>query len=332
MTNAYWDYIDPTIGGLIVIINLVELIVMFKMKKKLESSMILIMNLSISDLLAGIMILACKFLRDDLNKKKLVIEKMGKGDLILVEMYYFCNFGFLRLSLVNSVLNLIVITIDRLIAVGKPMFYRKIRQRHAISVCALVWVLSISAILIYYFCLKYINVESSLLRYDLLIFPLLTIPTLFGLFLSYAKIIRILQLLRKELSTRRQDSGGPKQQNDQSLHIRRELKVIKLAIAVLSVYFLCWTPLAIYGIVRAFDIESKKVQDITFAIALLNSVFDPIVYFHYARREIYKLSRTVINYFKSSQKKEDATKNILQTVADKEDKTKCKNSIETTIC
>lgn len=316
MVNFYWDYINPGIGGCIIIVNLIELAVIYKIGKRIENSMVFIINLSISDLLVGIIVILSKILLDLLNKE----ISLKEGDLsqvnpILIEFYVFCNFGFLRLSLVNSVLNLTVITIDRFLAVGKPILYRKIQQRHALVVCAIVWLTSISIITVYYCIVKYAVFGEVKIQYDLLVFPLLALPTLIVLAVSYTSIIRILRLLRKELNVDKKNMTVSQPRQQGTRHLQREWKVIKLAIAVVTVYFICWTPLSVYGIARAFDFNSFVAEDVIFAIALLNSLLDPIVYFHHIRNEIRrafcKLSHTIRYYFHVSHYNEEVTADIL---------------------
>ena len=285
MVDVYWDYINPTMGGLILLVNLLELVAIYKIRGRMETSMVFILNLAISDLLVGVMIISIKLLINRINTDIQLKKDIRLVSPLLIELYMLFNFGLMRLSLVNSVLNLTVITIDRVLAVSKPILYRRIQQKHARLVCLGVWVISISIIIVYYCILKYHVIGEFKMEFDLLMFPLLTIPTLFILLFCYLSIIKILQLLRKDLNicaVRSQQCSV----RDETCHLQREWKVIKLAIAVVTIYFLCWMPLSVYGVLRAFKIKSVMAEDVTFGIALLNSFFDPIVYFHHIRREI----------------------------------------------
>lgn len=287
MEEIYWDYINPTIGVAIVFASVIEALIIYKIRNKMSTSMVYILNLAISDLLVGVMILVTKGLL-------IIITQMGarvRDHLWLIEIYAVVNFAFLRLSLVTSLLNIIAIAIDRWIAVARPYFYRKLKSRHAVLICALIWLVALSVVAIYYTIVRS-KIENNTIRheYELLIFPLLTLPTLLGLIFSYLSILRFLRRSRQEFTNQNSDSDVDESMTN---HVEREYKVLKLSIAIIGTFALCWIPLSVYGILRAVGVHSRDTQIATFAIALVNSLLNPIVYFHHQRHTVLKGLRRV---------------------------------------
>ena len=102
---------------MLIIINAVEIYIIIRTENSTRTSMALILNVSISDLFVGISIGFVKIM--------FAIEKGTQGNATLKEAIGITRFYLLRLSLFASVLNLIILTFVRWLAVSKPSFLSK---------------------------------------------------------------------------------------------------------------------------------------------------------------------------------------------------------------
>ena len=121
-----------------VVINIAQLVSIYKTKTRLTNNHVYLISLSLSDLHIA---LARPILRS----------------LKILEVLQYSSFTlpYLLMTVYNSLLHYLIITIDRLIAVRRPLWYRvKVTKRKCIYSCLLVWVVSfviavIRAIVVY---------------------------------------------------------------------------------------------------------------------------------------------------------------------------------------
>lgn len=301
MQNIVWNFLSPTLAGLIIFSNIIEIIIIARLKEKLHLSMVYILNLSISDLLVGLVIAAIKIVYFAMQNNPQLIQNKA-----LVEFYFLLVFLFLRLSLIVSVLNLTAITVDRILAVRKPLWYRKLKQKKAICVSIFLWVTAASVLAVYYCGIRFDWIsQQSQTEYELLLFPIVTIPAAVILSLCYYFIVSKLNMQRRRLHNTglilHETTGdklitfSPVPSKQEHRRLKKEWKVIKLAISVVSAYLICWLPISIYGLLKACGVSYKNIEDTLFFVAIMNSFLDPILYLHHIRSEIAKFGRKILH-------------------------------------
>ena len=323
-------YISPTVAALTVILNLIEIVLLVKQYKRNMSAriqrhaipIILFGNLAFSDLLVGITVIAIKVMDVLFRDKVIPVTRTN------VYVYYILKFNILRLSLLTSFFNLILLTVDRLLAVRFPLAYRtRANNKRAFVLVLITWVLSVAFTSIHYYI--YFHAGINLVKYDLVIFPAVVIPATFAFPVCNFMIVKAVRKHGKGLrqmtnnteyvsnsrstnNTKITDSRRNSACNGQStvskrnssqsinrdtLHIvKREAKIYRLAMTVVIAFIVCWLPMAICGILLiAGKTIHSHVINIVFTLAFTNSLIDPLAYFGFKdniRRKIKMLFHT----------------------------------------
>ena len=313
MSNVVFKYLSPTLGSFTIIANFLVLLFMRKTNTKITPSLVYITNLAISDLLVGVIIVLVKLLYClRINFEDLQASKA------LNEFYKLSIFTFLRLSLFISVLTLIVVTIDRIVAVHSPLFHRVIKRRVSIIICVCIWIISIVISTMHYCLLKFQIVDEN---FGELLFPVLVYPTSFVIVLGYLFIILKVKSQRRRMTQidfqfKNKNQSEEKKILESNLRksvtlknqIKKELKLIKLTLLIVVTFLFCWLPWSTYGLVVAINKKSnvaqtKTIEDSLFAMAILNSLINPMVYAQHFRKEFGKyLQNICICCFKASRR------------------------------
>ena len=313
MSNVVFKYLSPTLGSFTIIANFLVLLFMRKTNTKITPSLVYITNLAISDLLVGVIIVLVKLLYClRINFEDLQASKA------LNEFYKLSIFTFLRLSLFISVLTLIVVTIDRIVAIQSPLFHRVIKRRVSIIICVCIWIISIVISTMHYCLLKFKIVDEN---FGELLFPVLVYPTSFVIVLGYLFIILKVKSQRRRMTQidfqfKNKNQSEEKKILESNLRksvtlknqIKKELKLIKLTLLIVVTFLFCWLPWSTYGLVVAINKKSnaaqtKTIEDSLFAMAILNSLINPMVYAQHFRKEFGKyLQNICICCFKASRR------------------------------
>lgn len=311
MSNVVFKYLSPTLGSFIIIANFLVLLFMRKTNIKITPSLVYITNLAVSDLLVGVIIALVKllyYLR--INFENLQTSKA------LNQFYKLSIFMFLRLSLFISVLTLIVVTIDRIVAVQSPLFHRVLKRRVSIIICICIWIISIIISAMHYCLLKFKIVDEN---FGELLFPVLVYPTSFVIVLGYLFIILKVKSQRRRMTQINFQFKNKNYNEDKNIlesnlrksvtlknQIKKELKLIKLTLLIVVTFLFCWLPLSTYGLIVAINEKShapktKTIEDSLFAMAVLNSLINPMIYAQHFRKEFSKyLQNICICCFKTS--------------------------------
>ena len=289
MPSALFFYATGFLPLFILATNIVELIVLLKRWSRLVPSMIYLLNLCLTDLLIGLFFGIVQLL-----------DYMGMGTTI---SSLYISYVFLRVAMVMSGVSLIVITIDRLTATIKPLLYRKMKRKYAIILCLILWVV-ITTIITILFWATYIFPSGIDYKYIGLFYPTITFATILVLIPSYYKIIKILINQRRRVvpaATFPASNAGQQMKISRKRKCsKKETELIKLTVAIISVYILCWLPLSVYCFPGVFGHKNiQAIGNILFSVASLNALLDPLIYFHHIRRRISKSFSTLKGYFTS---------------------------------
>ena len=318
-------FISPTVAGLTVILNLIEIVLLLKQYKRSTLArtqkhaipIILFGNLALADLLVGLTVVAIKIMQILYRSYVIPVTRTN------LQIFNILKYNFLRLSMLTSFFILIVLTMDRLYAVRYPFSYRsRANNKRAFILVLSTWVLAIAFTSIHYYVSFHSGINIG--RYSLIIFPAVVIPATFAFPISNFVIVKAVrkngQELRRLANNTSSNSDHTKTDdnksnstckgqsavgsgesrptiNEATLHIiRREAKIYRLALTVVIAFIVCWLPMAICGLLLIAKIHvDSQVINIVFTLAFANSVVNPLAYFCFndnIRRKIKMLFNT----------------------------------------
>ena len=318
LANILFEIVSPTMAGLIIIVNLAEIVMLTRKKrgKGLTAPMVYVLSLSISDLCVGKVIVCVKIVH--------FLEKTGtirnKEDARAAQ--YLMKYMFLRISLLMSLANLVALTVDRMVSLRTLV---KRSKKTAIIISIINTLSSIVFILVLYFTLHSFISKDDYLQYELLMFSVLVFPSAVYFAIAYTLIIRYAKQLQRRLvgSLRCTKLSEPSITSDanvddafkQQTYLKREKKLTKLMSSIVLGFLVCWAPLAVHGILYAADVKINLGASYTcYVLAFSNSLLNPIIYFFHMRRRVRRSFRRMFQTFTSTWK---SLKLVMQPKNDK---------------
>lgn len=261
-TSILFYGVCPLLALLIIVLNTAAIVTIVRIKGKRMLSCTYLLNLSVSDLMTGINVIAITIL------KLVNSPKVKFLDDILM-------YTILRLSILMSTFCLIIITFYRYTAVVKPFRYRQMKQRYAICVCVALWVFACTIVAVLKIVVSLDTTKHVQLYLDMM-FPILAFPTSCILSFGYYQIVRT---LRQQKHRHKRDDG-----------------LTKLIVWIIVAYVLCWFPISIATTWIFFGVN-KRLYDIAFdtffCVALFNSCINPIIYLKHLRQNVNEVFRNV---------------------------------------
>ena len=283
--ETFWfNYGSPTAAVVICILNGIEIYILSRRCRKQtlkynkqKISLILLLNLAISDFLVGFAVILIKILFYLFKHDVIAFTHTASG------IYGFILFYVLRTSLLCSVLNLMVMTFDRYSIVLNPVqYYFKWHRRHIGLIIAMIWIVPVSLVSGHYYLYVVKLPEKVGLKFEEVIFPATILPTCVAFVCCY---INIIQNIYKRGQIRKASMESKR------YTFEREKRVTKFAGSIVLLFMVCWLPLAALGIVKA---TGKKIAytfaDLIFNLALYNSVGNPLIYFWF-KQNVWKKIR-----------------------------------------
>ena len=190
--QALFEIVTPVMGGLVIVLNIIEMGWILQQGRTQRPGAIYILNLAISDIVVGLTMVILKsidpFMETDL-----------KYDMTAQEIYNIIQYCLLRLSMFLSVFNLLVLSVDRVWAISRPFSHRKKTASFAVKVCILVWILSIICVTSIFCMVRFYG--GNFERYYNLVLPVATYLTTFAFAVCYLVIFREIRnskIIRKE--------------------------------------------------------------------------------------------------------------------------------------
>lgn len=276
MLDTFYEVINPSIALLILITNFIEIVLLLRDKKALTTSMIYILNLAIADSLVGLLVL--------------VITVMYHYRLLASHAIYFTL--LLNLSMHMSSMNLIAIAADRCLSVTKPIWHRVKQRTFSITVCIALWVVAAAVLTTFYVLIKFFT-NGSHLKWRLLFLthPLVTFTTTVVLAYGYYTIVNEMRMRRRRIMFQKCLDKMPVQHtlSCEKKKLAEEAKMIRLIVPIVILYVLCWVPISVYYIFEVFNEYNERVLKPLFCISLLNSLLNPLLYFHHIRVPLFKV-------------------------------------------
>ncbi|XP_057305303.1 G-protein coupled receptor 15-like [Hydractinia symbiolongicarpus] len=299
-----FTYISPVNAALIIILNILEIVVMFKtnMQRVLSPSLVFILNLSISDIMVGFMIIMVKVFA-------FLLKTKYKGNKVLLESLHVTKNFMLRLSLLLSVLNLMTFTVVRMLAARKPLFYRKITRRIAINICYCIWLVALVFVTGYYCAMKFTLTVEENNKFETILFPLSTYVVSFGFCYCYWSIYASIREQKRKLAksditwtnlSEPSTSNWVKEKKSKQKKnkmLDNERKILRIAVLSVCAFMACWLPLSTFALIKASGaLDGWKyaldVEYVFFTLAFVNSILDPFIYMlisHDCKKYIAKL-------------------------------------------
>ena len=189
--QALFEIVTPVMGGLVIVLNIIEIGWILQQGRTQRPGAIYILNLAISDIVVGLTMVILKsidpFMETDL-----------KYDITAQEIYNIIQYCLLRLSMFVSVFNLLVLSVDRVWAISRPFSHRKKTASFAVKVCILVWILSIICVTSIFCMVRFYG--GNFEHYNLVL-PVATYLTTFAFAVCYLVIFREIRnskIIRKE--------------------------------------------------------------------------------------------------------------------------------------
>ena len=274
--------VSPGTAALMVILNIFEIWFIHKHKllQRVKST-IYILNLAVSDIILGIFIIIVK-----------ILKTIEKNDGIDPKYRLFFQLKMIYISLYVSVLTLASLTIERLLAVKKPIFYNMLEFNKKCIICVAIWVVTVFVIFIHNATVN--DHEKEYVKTPLVIFTTSLLITV-----SYVVVFKTLK--KRASRNRRQPinpEGNPtttKTTKTNSSFNKSEKQFLLFCFKSFVIFLICWLPLAAYGIALAggfiTDWKYKDILDfMTHIVAFWNSNASAIMFIHHNRRLFRRVS------------------------------------------
>ncbi|XP_018421381.1 PREDICTED: glucose-dependent insulinotropic receptor [Nanorana parkeri] len=281
MSNVVYGALHILLSVLIPIANILVIVILSKLlKKKHCKSYIFILNLAAADLLVGLMCILetlDDFFDDDFDRN-----------------LFFCllRLCFTVTPCIGSMLTLLLISLDRYLAVRMPLYYLKFMNNKCIGMSlAVLWLVSflVGHMPLITPALQHNNYTgvcglfyAAKSDYLYILCFIIFLPALFTIVCLHTLVGRIAYTHHKRIQRTRAISGLHNNHPAHSSHF----KAARTVLIVIICFTLSWGPYYITGIVQATCTSCRLVdvlKDILFVLGEANSLLNPLIYTFYCR-------------------------------------------------
>ncbi|XP_019386720.1 PREDICTED: lysophosphatidic acid receptor 3 [Crocodylus porosus] len=226
----------------------------------------LLANLAAADFFAGIAYVFLMF-------------NTGPVSKTLTVNRWFLRQGLLDTSLTASLVNLLVIAVERYMSIMRMRIHSNLTKKRVTFLIFLIWAIAIfmgSVPTLGWNCLCDISACSSLAPiYSRSYLIFWTVSNLVVFFIMVVVYIRIYMYVQRKTNVLSPHTSG-------SISRRRTpMKLMKTVMAVLGAFVVCWTPGLVVLLLDGLNCTHCGVQHVKrwfLLLALLNSVMNPIIY------------------------------------------------------
>ena len=258
--------------SIIIIINLIEIAILIKNRKRLTNYECLLLSLSVSDLLVGLS-------KGSVN----LLISIGIRRVVTDEEQLIVCF-----SIACSLSHTVAITMDRLLAVVCPMKHRVLSTRKN-----MIWLLIIA----WSFSLLVFPISLISIKHVILSLAVLIIPISVVIIISYSFIIHKAVIKRRRFfSTSNSDSS------EQSIKLKREINLVCMCFVISLTFIIMTVPFSISALIH--DNQSLNTR----VLLVANSITNPLMYFFWKfidRKVTARISRET----KQNQKQQSGANN-----------------------
>ncbi|XP_051765915.1 trace amine-associated receptor 13c-like [Ctenopharyngodon idella] len=279
-----------------VFLNLLVIISISHFRKLHTPTNLIILSLAVSDLLIGLVM--------PIEATRLIGMCWYFGDTI-------CGLYLIFISVLfsASLTNLVLIAVDRYVAVCHPLLYpQKITMTKTLTSICLSWVCSSAYNTVFVFNSGYTDISQ---RTDVMIFIWRVIDLLLGFIFPCMLIItlylRIFYVVHQQVKVMNSLKGG-KSVMDGSMKKKSESKAALTLGIIVTVYLLCWIPYYVCSI----SVTSSTTINLLTWVVYTNSGLNPLVYAlfypwfkktvkHILSRKIFQPASSLVNIFTEHQ-------------------------------
>ena len=279
--------LSPANACLIIILNIVEIIFICKMKMvQRKKSTVFILNLAISDLILGLIIVLVKILS---------MKTLRSIEFVSILSSYLRH-SFIQVTLMASVLTNNILTTERFLAVKHPHVYNRITKAQRRNMCFVVWFLAIAITVCFFFA----DTRALSLRYyqQFIILSSIIVLSLPWPIVSYTMIRRVFkQRFSQTRGSSFASNGAPRHAT-----FPDGQRFLILCLRSFIIFVICWLPYAAFGLFifidRGVSQESNNwlfpLQYTIHLLAFINSLLNPILYLY-----TYSFGKSVRRHFRS---------------------------------
>ncbi|KAM4694358.1 glucose-dependent insulinotropic receptor [Discoglossus pictus] len=290
MSNIFYASLHIILSILIPIANVMVIVVISKLIRKLHyKSYIFILNLAAADLLVGLMCIVEAL--DDLFD--------GEFDKDLFPCLL--RLGFTVSPCIASTLTLLLISLDRYLAVKMPLYYLKIMNNKSIS--ALITAMWATSFFVGHMPLIFQSLQQNNYvgicglfyaansKYLYILCFIIFLPALVTIVCLHTAVGRIAYFHHRQIQRTRVIYELPTNHPTQPSHF----KAARTILIVIICFTISWGPYYITGVIQASCANCKLVdllKDILFALGETNSLLNPLIYAFYCREirtHLYKI-------------------------------------------
>ena len=251
-------YIGKTVAYSIILVvslagNSFVGVIVYKTKTMRKTINFFIVNMAMSDLLFSVF--ACPWELTELNVGSWLIR--GTLGHTVCKMISFATV----VSIAVSIQSLVLIAVDRFGAVVFPLRSPLIGPKLCPFLIFATWILAIATQFPHYFVYKFVEYPEKLAcedrwdevfdessRYTFQSY--LIVLSIIELYIPFALMIILYSVILFKLKT--QKVPGEQSVNTENLRAKRQRNVLKMAIAIVSVFALCWLPISVFTFLSTF--------------------------------------------------------------------------------
>lgn len=253
--------------------NILIGIILYKEKALRTPINILIVNMAISDLLFSIIHFPALFVRLNTASHWLPSGPLGQA---LCRLKYFVN----DVSIAVSIQSLVLIAVDRFVAVVFPLRPSLISSKRCRLFILVIWVVAVAVSCPQLFTWKFVEYaeglvcqqglndklrESSWIKNYVLvaIIVFIYVPLVFIAILYFSIAVRI----------KSQQIPGEPSVNARKQRLKRERSVLKMSVAIVFVFAVCWLPFSIVFLLFLFSSDSAMMSSCAFQYSIHIVIF-----------------------------------------------------------
>lgn len=210
-----------------------------------EAIMLLIANMAVSDLLVALFLIPRLITREVIGSNAFLLR--GDGGTFLCKASTFLS----DMSLSVSTQSLVLIAVERLLAVVKPLLYKKITKKIRRILIACTWIAAMVFHSPYFYTMRLVTVahngtniqicqpnwqpvfdnKSAHLRYNIFLFVIVLVVPLLVIAVLYTMIV--INQRRDNIGTCRSERGARRKQ-------KRNKNLQRMAVATVAALLICW--------------------------------------------------------------------------------------------